>query len=361
MFRFLIVSALILGNAWAGNGSHGGDGLIINGKPYLLDLIEHGVEKMVTFSPPGKCSLSKETLRDMLNPSINEKNVREIITQKLYELCTVSNYAAVAISKASNSLFYSYVKLSLVNIKDEETPLQYPKDKLVQLAVRQNNRVLIDSEKWNLLDDWNKAGLIMHEIVYAMTAPESFDVYGYRGKKQSSPHARQIVGGLFSGQILSIDSKVREEILSRIVGDGHVLHEYIDGSFGYVLIGVNPVDYKIKYYQVAESSKLTEITQIARKVCAVAASRASYPQQGEVGVSINVSASDLESNTSKYRYYEESRVWLDLTPLMVLNQEYLNFSIKIVELNDGSCMKLATTYIEKVYQNALLMKGGLKY
>lgn len=197
MFKLLVASFFILSYALAGNGSHGGDGILINRKPYLLDLVEFNAHlKGPTIT--GSCAI--RDLDGLLTDSIEEVNeeIRIELISRINDLCKISPSIAVGILMGINTLVFNWVDLSLRDIKDEETPLGYDSKMIVQLAARQDFKVFIDSNLWQQLDLRNKVALILHETVFALLKPEMISGGFFR---QKSPHARSIVGSLYSGKL----------------------------------------------------------------------------------------------------------------------------------------------------------------
>jgi hypothetical protein len=64
-----------------------------------------------------------------------------------------------------------------------------PECLLVQVAVRQDNQVFYDAYLWNRMDELNRLGLVVHELVYKIGADRS---------QSTSEKARQIVGLIMS-------------------------------------------------------------------------------------------------------------------------------------------------------------------
>lgn len=200
--------------AKGGSGSHGGDGIIINKVPYVLDLVEFGAH-LKGKAIQGDCKIQK-ALEENFTMQI-EENVRNEVLKKIYELCTVSDSAATGIAIASNALLFSWVDLGLMNIKDEESPLNYDPKSIVQLAAREGYSIFIDKNFWNVLDLRNKSALILHEIVYSLLkleeSTERLADGSSAGWRQRSPQARKVVGSLYAGTLNS-SSLVANKILS---------------------------------------------------------------------------------------------------------------------------------------------------
>jgi hypothetical protein len=197
-------------NVLANEKGNGGDGILIGGKPYLLDLVEYGTENGVDKIAP-RCSISSY-LETKLNASITVERGRSVILNKLNALCAVSPLAAASVALSSRLLTYSWVNLSLMDIADEESPIGFRPQDIVQLAARQEQRVLVDTTLWTKLDQRNKGALLLHEIIYSMLV---FREEGGR-KFQYSPDVRTIVGTLYSEDLENAGPELQNEILQKI-------------------------------------------------------------------------------------------------------------------------------------------------
>jgi hypothetical protein len=184
----LTLAALITAPSFAGErGGNGGDGIEIDGKLYVLDLVEAGVE-IGNLNPHHSDDLEGlEKLRVRLANRI-PRSASEALALKLQRLQSASPVFAEVLLQAIELYNWRLVNSALVNIKDENTLLDY--ENLVQLAIRRNANILIDRTQWERLDAYNQSALILHEVIYALVKP----IEG----KQDSVAAREIVGHLYS-------------------------------------------------------------------------------------------------------------------------------------------------------------------
>ena len=193
MKKILMVLALFLvtHEASAQKTGNGGDGLRLNGKLYLLDLVEAGVEKNPYFS--NLATLNPETLK-RLQVALPEKNINlNLVALKLAEIANLDKVFAESILQTIEMYSWNWVNAALVDIKDEDSSLNYPEADLVQIAIRRGQSIKISQDAWAILDEAQRVALIFHESIYALVEPKN--------EKQSSPRAREVVGYLFMEEL----------------------------------------------------------------------------------------------------------------------------------------------------------------
>lgn len=193
--RFIFVLMLLSVGAQASRETgNGGDGYRIGGKLYLLDFVESGRERnpylsnTVTLHP----GLTQRIAKVLAN--LPDAPVTEVAT-KVSEIYAIDRVAAVAIVKSME--FYSWltVRYELPNVEDEQSLVPPPYQ---QLAIRRGSSIYIQEALWGELDPANRAGLIFHEIIYAMQPPMEVND-GERAKYfQYSYKAREYVSYLFN-------------------------------------------------------------------------------------------------------------------------------------------------------------------
>lgn len=262
----------VLAQEHVGNG---GDGILIANKPYLLDLIEYSSHKNNVILP-GTCDYAQQ-IESGLSKELKSIPLRKELTSKLIALCAIDSKLALATMVATNRLLFSWVDLSLVDIKDEDTSLNYDPKSLVQLAVRKEYHVSIDQGLWSRLDLRNQSALILHEVFYAMLKPASYIGKMGAASRQNSAQARAVVGALYSGQLSILDPVLQDTILSPIRNKMYyredankVLATTKDGRFGYFTVRLlersTPYDANT-YYSYAGPQDLPKIPEIAKKYC----------------------------------------------------------------------------------------------
>ncbi len=194
--KWLLTAVLLTSMAaFAGDKGNGGDGIEIDGKLYVLDLVEAGIENDV------KIDLSLHvggTTQSRIEETFHSAFPRKMIGAKIAEIQFYAPLFADALLRAMESYQWRLVNGALVNIKDENTVLQY--ENLKQLAVRKNTSIFINKSLWEQLDEGNKTALIFHEILYALIKPKMI-----AGEMQQvSDRAREVVGYLFESSSTDI-------------------------------------------------------------------------------------------------------------------------------------------------------------
>lgn len=171
---------------------NGGDALRIGDQLYMLDLVEAGVEKSPFFSK--SIAMDKKYLQRMEKAFDSTSIPVALVAQKLSEVATFDKLFALSVIRSIELYSWRLVSSALVDIKDEDSSLDYRKEDLVQMAIRRDGTVRINREAWHLMNDENKAALVIHEAVYALIKPN-------QDKIQSSPRAREVTGYLFTSDL----------------------------------------------------------------------------------------------------------------------------------------------------------------
>jgi hypothetical protein len=203
----LAVSLLCAHSAIAGErGGNGGDGITIDGKLYVLDLVEAGVEQDPHFGDG--TGIIPSVLRKLTAHLGNEYFPIEKIATKLADIEAIDPVMARIILRGIELYNWRLVSSSLVNVRDENTLLDY--ENLSQLAIRRNGTIMINRNLWQQLDDANKVALVLHEVLYALVKPETTS----DGIEQDSVTARELTGYLFTNDL----ARLGIEGLQRFVG-----------------------------------------------------------------------------------------------------------------------------------------------
>jgi hypothetical protein len=209
--RVGLACAMICGGhkAFAGErGGNGGDGIEIDGKLYVLDLVEAGVEDAPYVGPVDRIA---PMIRRRIEAHFSQTHFPvELIATKLADIEAVDPVMAHILLRGMELYNWRLVNGGLVDIQDENSLLDYAN--LSQLAIRRNSTIMINRVLWERLDAANRAALVFHEIVYALVKP----VTAGERLTQDSVVARELTGYLFSQDL------PRQGIvgLSRIVGEG---------------------------------------------------------------------------------------------------------------------------------------------
>jgi hypothetical protein len=191
--------------AFAGNSvGNGGKGVRIENKVYLLDLVEAGVELTVGFNPNVQ---AKPDIVMRISKSLPAKYFPvDLIAQKLTEIKQVDALLAEALILTINSFQWRIVNSKLLDIKDDDSSLNYDPQSLVQIAIRKLRSIMIARDVLPLMDAENIAALVIHEACFALIQPNDEG-------KQESVKAREVTGYLFSEEFVTTP---HHEDLSRI-------------------------------------------------------------------------------------------------------------------------------------------------
>lgn len=179
---FLALVLLTTSPIFASDKGNGGDGIIIRGKIYVLDLVESGVEEDPYFDSSIKTDPKIKARIEKILPAKDYPT--ELLANKIQEIAKLDPIYAQILLRTMELYNWRQVNSALLDIKDETSILAYKN--LVQLAVRKNTFILIDKGLWAKLDAKNQAALIFHEVLYAYM------------KGNNSDHVRELNGYIFS-------------------------------------------------------------------------------------------------------------------------------------------------------------------
>lgn len=184
-------------------GGGGGDLVYVNGKYYLLDLLEAGVEE----NPYIDHSITPNPdYVQRLNSVLPAGFPNELIAKKMTEIERLNKMTALVLIRTIEAYQWKLVNSALLDIQDEFTDLDIPRQNLLQLAVRKSSTILVDRDLWKKIDVGNQVALVFHEVIYALHPPvnSGYMIWlGYHtGYKpimyQMSEKAREVTGYLFS-------------------------------------------------------------------------------------------------------------------------------------------------------------------
>lgn len=194
-----------------GETGNGGDGLIRNDNVYLLDLVEAGVELAPYFN---KSVQADERINSFLKNKLPiDNSVIELISRKTKEIYLINSRLAYHILSAINLYNWQFLNTRLKDIPDDgDTIIDLPvKGELVQIAVRYKKEIKIDKKYWLLMDDANRASLILHEVLYSLIQPHISE--NGTQAQQSSLDVRRFVGFLLSERF---DREILQQFLSSL-------------------------------------------------------------------------------------------------------------------------------------------------
>ena len=204
----LALSALLVGMsspAWSNGAGNGGDGILINGKPYLYDLVEAGVHLEPVFNHDVE---PMTVIQTKINTIFNHRNDLDKykLAQKLTEIYQVDKVFALSLLKTMEMYSWRWIDRDLYDVPDDgDTVVKFDKAQMVQLAVRYNKSITINSKMYSQLNSGNAVALIFHEAIYALIRP--YEIKSQNNKKESfweqnANLTRQITGFLFTGELI---------------------------------------------------------------------------------------------------------------------------------------------------------------
>lgn len=209
MKQFIIFFTLIFAfplSSYGGNSSAGGDGVIIKGKPYLLDFVEANIHEKIYFKNPKNYS---QTVAQTISADLGiDIETARLISSKLGELHDKNVVLEFLIKWRMFRLDWNIVPRNLIPVHDEDVVFEFNDHELVQLAVRQDSAVYINQDQWELLDLANRAGLIIHEVMYSLR--DSFN-----NNNHYSPPARRLTSLFFDKRLETMAQERFHFILNR--------------------------------------------------------------------------------------------------------------------------------------------------
>ncbi len=205
---FLMVSssAFSAGGGKGGKGpgsGNGGKGVMVEGKLYLFDLVEAGVEKDPYFDPSvtDTQAMQDEIVQNVTfakDPSFPVA----LVAQKLVEVMRNDFVIGALMLKTLELYQWRLVDLDLMPLNDHRQDVKAEAKDLIQLARRETRSILISRNAWNMLDLANRTALIFHEIIYAFATPQKTPMGTFI---QDIGMVQENVGFLFSEDMKSRD------------------------------------------------------------------------------------------------------------------------------------------------------------
>lgn len=190
--------------AVTGHDGNGGDGIKIDNKIYLFDLVESGLHLVPYFDTNLEIDPNiQQRVNNALYPL--SAQVNEKIAKKLTEIYRVDQVFSTVLLQTIEAYSWHVVKdFSLIEINDEDgSDIVIPKKDFVQAAVRSFRSIKISGDVLEAMDNANIAALIFHEIIYAISPLTMVPGRNSKIKNiyQSPRRAREITSYLFSPQL----------------------------------------------------------------------------------------------------------------------------------------------------------------
>lgn len=250
---------------------NGGDGFIDeNGKIHVLDLVESGVEDDPYLSEEIEpIPFIEQRVRFALQ-LVPDAPVA-LLSRKISQVYNLDQLMAYNLLYALESYTWKPTrKGKLKEVRDESSVLELADDIFgdfsvqpptddsigvldknhVQLAIRREKAIHYGFDYWKKdLNDFGRAALILHELVYAMMPPETINANGKTYQLQSSYEARSIVGYLFSRELAVFGRARLVQVASVLTGPlaafrvEEITSSYLDGSLTILSRGeTNPIE-----------------------------------------------------------------------------------------------------------------------
>lgn len=187
-----LVLAMIASTTLARGGvtdlGNGGAGVIVDGRPVVLDLYEMGlIEGAIDTTVKAENSI----VDAVSSLSLLTSSEQILLATKLTEISRLNARVAKFLVMGIGRYMWKFVPADL-SVIPEKTPLDV---KTVQLANRLGAVIRLQKGLWDRMSSSNKVALIVHEVIYAY-AP--LRIAGESLYRQDSLPVRELVGLLFS-------------------------------------------------------------------------------------------------------------------------------------------------------------------
>lgn len=167
-YKTIFISALLSAlSVFAGPSviGNGGNGVFLDNKFYVLDLVESGSHKEPFFKDSTSTYYHdrlKYALHDLEDPA-----VVAIVSRKIMELGGLDLIYTESLIRT-----FEAVRWNLVDYRLTPIPVITPvASELHQIAIRTSDNILIDRYYWNLLSSEHRAALLFHEANFILIRP----------------------------------------------------------------------------------------------------------------------------------------------------------------------------------------------
>lgn len=173
---YLLFSLLSLSALAGGNVENGGDGVLINGKMYSLDLVEYGLDAApylgeTDFPTPSTNSLVSEFFGQADG---FPQDIVNIVSKKIARLEHLSPALFRPVAETLSSYGLILIRAPLKNVDDTESPVA--PGAVYQLASHDAANIRINRDGFAQMDTGNQAALVLHEILYASFSTDTISV-----------------------------------------------------------------------------------------------------------------------------------------------------------------------------------------
>ncbi len=177
---------------------NGGNAVLVDGKLYLLDLVEAGVQSHPYLKGANDSGSEAARFRKRADWRFGFNQFAPSTVQVFKsELAAMPPLVRDQFLAVFDLYQWRILDLPLQEVKGVKSPLDLSKTTVYQVAYRRDSAIMINKKIWDQLDSANQVALMLHEIVYAMLRPQP---NGDGTFVQESWDARLIVGDFFSSQ-----------------------------------------------------------------------------------------------------------------------------------------------------------------
>jgi hypothetical protein len=151
-----------------------GPAVEIDGKYFLLDFVEAGIERrtdIIEDMPIQWDKYYKNRLKKWAEKNLTGFDSEEIKgIARILERIEISNpiYATIVYS-AIQMHSWKFVNFPLRDILIDSDPIEIPTEKIHQAAIRKGRSIYIQKKIWDRMDLLNRVGLVFHEALYALS------------------------------------------------------------------------------------------------------------------------------------------------------------------------------------------------
>lgn len=191
------VFAASLAQAREGNGvGNGGDGVIIDGKVYPIDLIELNGKPVEPYFA-NRDLFVPEMVERFQNHSQMELEVLRLFSSKLIEIHFKNSLLELWLKDLFFRFHWNFVDAELKEDAKRDSVLTFRGLKVVRIATRKNIFITISIPFWKMMTDKAKVVLIYHELIDSLF--ESMTRFA------TSDISRSLVGVIFKDAFASYD------------------------------------------------------------------------------------------------------------------------------------------------------------
>lgn len=187
---FLSLNSVFAGPSVIGNG---GNGVFINDKLYVLDLVEASSHESPYFRD-NSLKFYYQRVKNAL-AIFNDQNIVDLVSRKVTEVAGLDLIYTEALLKGFESVRWTLVdyRLVLIPVVSPVALMQH------QIALRTNDMILIDRYYWNQLTPEHRAALLLHEINFILIRPTPTD--NDTDLQKSAFQSRHLTGYMFSASM----------------------------------------------------------------------------------------------------------------------------------------------------------------